>query len=249
LIRLSAILIYQISSESIHGETAMKRKMKHFLILAFAMPFAVIGQTPFSTARAAPPVPIPIESYGASYGEWSARWWQWLLSIPPAINPGLQTGAVDCTLGQQDDVWFLAGTFGGTVTRTCTIPAGKPIFFPVVSSLAFKPKDNETMLDLRRAAATSINKVVELTVAIDGIPVNENLFNFRARSPSFTISFPAKGLMLPGQQSVPNNTDPIVSDGYWILLSPPLPGPHDIFFHARTSDGAEWNVTYNLNVS
>ena len=32
---------------------------------------------------------FPIESkpYGLSYGDWSVRWWKWLLSIPKSDNP------------------------------------------------------------------------------------------------------------------------------------------------------------------
>src|ERR1700736_2743901 len=59
--------------------------------------------------------------YGLSYGGWSARWWQWLLPIPPALNPNLDTTGVNCAQGQAGPVWFLAGTFGGSATRTCTV--------------------------------------------------------------------------------------------------------------------------------
>src|SRR5215472_11802577 len=27
--------------------------------------------------------------YGLTIGEWSARWWEWVLSIPPGSNPQL----------------------------------------------------------------------------------------------------------------------------------------------------------------
>ncbi|MFI6323767.1 hypothetical protein ACIBG8_40000 [Nonomuraea sp. NPDC050556] len=35
--------------------------------------------------------------------------------------------------GQPDDVWFLAGTFGGKAKRSCHVPAGRPLFFPLVN--------------------------------------------------------------------------------------------------------------------
>ena len=31
-------------------------------------------------------------------------------------------------------MWFLAGTFGGHAKRACTIPASRPVAFPVVNS-------------------------------------------------------------------------------------------------------------------
>lgn len=35
--------------------------------------------------------------------------------------------------GQPADVWFLAGTFGGAAHRRCVVPAGRPLFFPLIN--------------------------------------------------------------------------------------------------------------------
>lgn len=228
----------------------MKNKTKNRLIVAYMMLLVFIGSTigPVnSTANAAAPV-VDVQTFGATYGEWSARWWQWLLSIPAAVNPNLDATGANCAQGQYDDVWFLAGTFGGAVKRTCTIPAGKPIFFPLINNLAFKPSGSETLLDLRQLAAGLIDTVEELTCTIDGTACAENLSNFRVRSPSFTVIAPRKGLVPPGKLSVPGNTDPIVSDGYWLLLSPLTLGEHIIRFSAKTSGKFELDVTYNLTI-
>jgi hypothetical protein len=37
-------------------------------------------------------------------------------------------------MGQDGPVWFLAGTPGGPVTRDCTIPEGKQLYFPLVNT-------------------------------------------------------------------------------------------------------------------
>ena len=50
--------------------------------------------------------------FGNTYGEWSARWWQWLVSIPADTNPNFSSGNVDCTLGQSGPVWFLGEASG-----------------------------------------------------------------------------------------------------------------------------------------
>src|SRR5437763_11387933 len=71
-----------------------------------------------------PPCSSP---YGLTYGEWSARWWQWLLAIPPNVNPNFDGTSLDpdvatvndCAQGQSGPVWFLAGTFGGPAERAC----------------------------------------------------------------------------------------------------------------------------------
>ncbi len=232
------------------GSNVMNNKMMNRLMVVFTMLFVVMGLTagpPTSSAIAAASVE-EIQTYGATYGEWSARWWQWALSIPAAINPILDPVGDNCAQGQYDNVWFLAGTFGGLVERNCTIPAGKALFFPVINSVAFKPAGFETLLDLRRLAADTIDAVTNLSCSIDGEPVSVNLFNFRVKSPVFTVIAPPNGLVPPGFLSVPGNTDSAVSDGYWLLISPLTQGDHTIHFHAETEDGFEQDVTYFLSI-
>jgi hypothetical protein len=198
--------------------------------------------------RPTPPTVVAVQTYGATYGELSARWWQWLLSIPAAVNPNLDATGANCAQGQYDDVWFLAGAFGGTVTRSCTIPANKPVFFPLINTIAFKPNGNETLIDLRRLAAAFIDTVAELDCSMDGVACFKDPSSFRVRSPSFTVIAPSNGVVPPGKLSVPGNTDSIVSDGYWVLITPPTPGMHVIHVRATTGDGFSLDVTYNLTV-
>jgi hypothetical protein len=247
---MSATTEYSPQTTSLWRPYVMNSKTKNRLLTALVMLLGVIGLVAgplTATASAAPPV-VQVQSFGATYGELSARWWQWTLSIPASINPGLDTTGANCGQGQVDDVWFLAGTFIGTVARTCTIPAGKPIFFPLINQVAFKPFGFETLLDLRRQNADFIDAVSELTCTIDGAAV-PNLAKFRVRSPSFTVIAPPKGLLPPGWLSLPANTDSIVSDGYWLLLSPLAPGQHEIKFHAKTTGGFQVDVTYTLTVA
>src|SRR5262249_33328650 len=58
-------------------------------------------------------VPPNSNEFGNTYGDWCARWNQWLLSISADKNPALDNPGADCTAGQTGEVWFLAGTFGG----------------------------------------------------------------------------------------------------------------------------------------
>lgn len=62
----------------------------------------------------------------------SAQWWEWALSIPPSVNPSLDTTGANCMVGQHGAVWFLGGFFGDNpdpITRACTVPAHKTLFF------------------------------------------------------------------------------------------------------------------------
>jgi hypothetical protein len=83
----------------------------------------------------------PGEAGSGDYGKFAAEWWKWVYSIPCTTalcpNPVIETTGDYGVVGQHGDVWFLAGTFGGTATRHVYVPEGSPIFFPVVNSLFF----------------------------------------------------------------------------------------------------------------
>lgn len=224
----------------------MKRSLKRTLAGSMAVLSGLLIQAagPLAvSAHAAPPV-VDLQTYGSSYGEFSARWWQWLLSIPRATSPILDTSGIHCGRGQVDDVWFLAGTFGATVTRSCTVPAGKPIFFPLVNTSVFKPYGYETILDLRAGAAATIDGVTSRFCYINGVACD----SYRVRSPSFTYKAPQRALLPPGWASVAGSSDPVISDGYWTLLMPLSPGQHTVRFGGSTNTGFSTDTTYILTV-
>jgi hypothetical protein len=72
---------------------------------------------------------------GASYAEWGNRWWQWFDSIPASVHPFPDTTGVNCAQNQSGPVWYLAGSpdLDDDVVRSCTVPAGKYIFFPLAN--------------------------------------------------------------------------------------------------------------------
>ena len=200
---------------------------------------------------------VGIQTYGAGYSEWSARWWQWALSIPAAVNPVIDTTGENCDQGQFDDVWFLAGCFGTcTVERHCTVPSGAPIFFPLFNVIWGRPWGYETVLDLRQGATAFIDDVTDLECTLDNSPCAGNLFDFRVRSPVFSIlarSGKEDGQIVPpGQLHAPGKTDSSVSDGYWLLLSPLNEGDHTLHFVAERIDSGgnvtNMDVTYELSV-
>lgn len=75
---------------------------------------------------------IPPQSVtaGRTYSQWSTTWWQWAVKRPAGAGPlDDETGQL-CGLDQSGPVWFLAAS--GGFRRTCHVPAGKFIFFPLV---------------------------------------------------------------------------------------------------------------------
>lgn len=186
----------------------------------------------------------PISTYGSSYGEWAARWWEWALSIPAAENPVLDQSGAYCGARQLANVWFLAGNFGGSTSRSCTIPRGKPIFFPILNNIGFDPKGNETILDLRRLAANGLDGAV-LTCSLDDQPCvsGQSLHEYRAQSPIF------KAIVRTASLVAPKIYDPIVADGYWLLIGPLEAGTHTLHFSGANGLGTfSTDVTYSLTV-
>jgi hypothetical protein len=64
-------------------------------------------------------------------------------------------------VGQRGPVWLLAGTFsGGSATRSCSIPQGEWLFFPVVNYVNFNtPNCNQGPGNLSVAARVSVCQV------------------------------------------------------------------------------------------
>ena len=99
------------------------------LTLLAATASSLAGNGNVSNSEIVPPQANPL---GSSYAEWAARYWQWSLSFPATANPAADTAAPESN--QSGQVWFLPSVTGNrSVTRQMTIPAGKFLFFPVLS--------------------------------------------------------------------------------------------------------------------
>lgn len=225
-----------------------------------AVTVVVVGLMAGGTIRGAQAdeeiIPVNTNAYGNTYGEWSARWWQWLLSIPMATNPNLDTTGANCAQKQAGPVFFLAGTFGGSaVTRSCTVPARKALFFPILNSLfgagvgdcdPTNPGVLCNLADLRVSSIADLDSVT-LTASIDGESL-ANLPQQRVQSPVLTITLPAANVVGVNAGTYAPN----VSDGYWLMV-PPLPaGKHTIHFKGvftgGPSNGTVVEVTDHLTV-
>jgi hypothetical protein len=183
------------------------------------------------------------------YGELSAVWWQWALAFPFATNPILDP--TSCDYGNQPDgVFLLAGNFGGTMTRTCTVPAGSSIFVPIFnaecSDLEPPPFFGATPVARRKCAIAFNNGaavVSSFSLTLDGVSLVGNWQPFRAHSADFGIELPVGSLL--------GNTEPVSgrsgADGWWALLSPLSPGAHTIRITSSSQDGSfVQDVTFNL---
>ena len=229
----------------------MKQKsiLKHARILLAAV-VVILGLTliPANSFSANPnPKVFPPHSvaYGMTYGEWSARWWQWAVSMPVDHNPLADTA--DCSTGQLGPVWFLGGSFAVAPPigpRKCNVPPGKALFFPIVnvdcSSLEFGDFYGGTPEE-RRACAKGIidgttvgGPITDLATEIDGVSLGD-LTIYRAPSPDFHFVAPDNNLL-----GVPGGSGEMAADGYYLLLAPLPPGQHTIHFKGTFF---LWNAT------
>lgn len=223
-----------------------------FLMILFAVTTQGLAQGKRANPKVLPP---QSEAYGMSYGEWSAAWWQWAFLIPADRNPLLDPTGANCAEGQTGKVWFLAGTTGGgPVFRSCNIPHGKALFFPIVNVSAARafndcspdpniPCDIEW---LRNVARQYVDQVM-LEVVVDGVGLH-SLNNYRAQSPPFIATFPENAIF-----GVPAGIySPVISDGYWIMLAPMSAGEHTVYFKGTEVGGPNAGftaeATYSLTV-
>jgi hypothetical protein len=146
----------------------------------------------------------------------------------------------------------LAGTTGGSVDRTCTIPAGKALLFPLVANeCSYKENPNlKTEAELRACAVDPNNGVTHLELTIDGVNI-QGLEKYRAQSPLFNFTFSNDNLggVAPGPTQG-------VADGFWAIVPPLTSGNHTIHFKAvavqpattGTSNSFVIDTTYHLRV-
>jgi hypothetical protein len=140
-------------------------------------------------------LPPNSKPYGLSYGEWSAKWWQWAYSLPVNNHPLFDTA--DCGTGQSGKVWFLGASFVSTTTpsgevvsiatRDCTVPTGKALFFPIVNSEASTVEGNgATFEELLKNATMFQDFATNLSAEVDGVSI-QKLNNYRVQSQLFTF--------------------------------------------------------------
>lgn len=207
-----------------------------------------------STSLADKPTPqiLPVQAhqFGKTYAEWSAAWWQWAISIPADHHP--LTDTADCSTGQRGPVWFLGGAFNatGTAVRTCTLPAGKALFFPVLnvecSTVESPPFFGRNEAELRACAKAFLASAKDLFAEIDGIPVQNVIYFYRTQSPLFNFSAP--------EPNVLGVTGPVtgqsVSDGWYLFLPPLSVGTHTLHFGGKVPEFSQTqDITYHLTVT
>ncbi|MGA5816504.1 signal protein [Kitasatospora sp. NPDC094028] len=162
-----------------------------------------------------------------SAAELQGRWWTWAASSASDVNPVSDQDGHLCAQGQKNGIWFLAGSFGETVKRSCTVPAGVPVAFPLVNRVG-EAADCEAFMATAKGSATLDGKALEperyegTSVAISGVegnPLTQRGGRFRTRA-----------------------------CGLWVQADPLTPGSHTLSIKG-SSGSFEVSVDYTLQVS
>jgi hypothetical protein len=198
------------------------------------------------------PSVLPIDSrpYGLTYAEWTAKWFKWLLEIPSNNNPANDDTGKNCAVNQSDpNVWFLAGTPGGHAERTCTIPAGKAILFPIVAEWCSEAEFNKVGKDLVKLCRCIIEEwVTEKEVTFDDRHIlrGRQLDQYLVPSKHFKCTLKENNIF-----DLKKGSTDSVSNGYWLMIrKEALSGDrdHTLHFSAKQPGRFDTDVTYKLTI-
>ena len=96
---------------------------------------------------------------GLTRGEWAARWWQWLWSMPEDVNPNFDTTGERCGYGQSGPVFLLPGAWGFDQPEkreiTCVVPEGVAIYVGVSGERARPSSRHHSSGELRMSYASA----------------------------------------------------------------------------------------------
>jgi hypothetical protein len=191
--------------------------------------------------------PPDAPAYGLSYEAWIARFGQWHLSVPMAINPVTDPTGERCGYGQAGPVFFLVQSSEGTGARTCVVPAGTVLLIPLLDTSCSTGEDFALVArgggELRACIEAQLPPHTKMTAVIDGVAIA--LERFRIQSDLFTVTL-ARDNWLDVRPAVLEDG----VGGSWLLLAPLPPGEHKLRFGASLPRiGVVYEVTYHLTVA
>ena len=198
-------------------------------------------------------VPPNNDVAGQSQLFWAQAWWQWALGVPAPNNPLTDTTGADAGVNNNGPVFFLAGNFGGVSARTITVPAGKPVFFPVLDSFfvpinldgTFNPSPCTSPLTLTCAIETASFTQADMAAQIDGMDIPQ-ITHYRQPSTSyFSVSLPANNVL---GVTGPNQccADLWVQDGFYITLDNLSVGSHVLQFQGVGQSPAGGSISLDI---
>lgn len=180
---------------------------------------------------------------GKSLAEWGASWWRWHYGLETTTHPALDLTGERCSVGQGGSVFFLPGTFEAFGNRTCRVPAGKHIFFPIVATAydnaGIPRNEHVSPTELQRGVDDYVDSVVTLELVVNGTTwALSDLGPYRVSATSFEYDLPSSSNLLQymGYLDEAGRVESF-HGGYYIMLDPLPVGSHRVFIGAEDADG------------
>lgn len=178
-------------------------------------------------------------------------WWQWVYGMPASGFPPIDLARVNCASQGADGIWFLMNSDSPQVVeRTCELPLGSSVFFPVISNLVFSPPLAELTCDKAKDLANferNLNYI--MTVKLNGVAIRLDDRNLVGSLECFDLL-----ARIPSEQNPPSYF-PSATDGYWFMFNPLPVGSHKLEILVQYDDIAKneirtlMNVHYQLTVN
>ncbi|MFB7471921.1 signal protein [Kitasatospora sp. NPDC056184] len=170
----------------------------------------------------------PVAVHALTAAEVQDGWWGWAVSAEAKRSPVLDTTGRWCAEHQRENLWYLAGTTGGEVVeRTCTVPVGVPVLFPLVTMFG-EAAECMDFMDTAKGSAV-----------LDGTPLTAE-----------PIGATPIGLMGAPGNAFGEDIGNTWACGLWVRLDPLAPGSHELAI--RGESGAidfSTGVDYHLRVA
>jgi len=193
-----------------------------------------------SPEEASVEVLAPDESLaGVSRAEWTARAWQWWLSLPTDVNPSETNQG--CGYGQAGPVYFLPI---GADNIHCVVAEGTAIYvtaeYTWCSTIEPAPAFGRNEEELQ-ACASLDNTGITSHVTINGHDIGDT-GQYRLATAAFPITLPEGNLSLaqPGVALA-------VAETTNFIIAPPPPGDYEIVASLSSPDGSAV-FTYTISV-
>lgn len=204
--------------------------------------------------------PLNAHPYGADMATWGERATQWIYAQPLDRSPVFDPTGANCAVAQEGPVWFIARIAGPPVfsgERWCTIPHGKALFlyigaavdtYPCPPEFNFEPAPGQSLFDFLRADAKAVLDTVDfLEVSVDGRPLDD-VMSYRFASDDLVTITGDPSLQPVLDPCITGSPQPMVLDGFFMLLKPPSRGMHTVVVHGTNTIGHDKRFTYHLTI-
>jgi hypothetical protein len=186
--------------------------------------------------RVLPPNARP---HGLTYSQWSATWWQYIVTLPAAENPLVDATGTICAVGLTDHVALLLGSVAANDPANpvnCTVPAGTKLFVAVLA-VGCLATEGETEAELR--ACSHEYSLDNMQATLDGKPV-KNLDRYIVESPLFEYTLPQDNIL----GAPAGTTSQGVARGAYLMFKPLPVGTHTLHTYGSVP---ELNQTFDIN--